>query len=227
MLEIQGVHKSFADGDRRVEILSAIDLTLQAGEFLALLGRSGSGKSTLLNCIAGLEPVDAGSIRIDGREMSALGETGRTLLRRRRIGIVFQFFELLPTLNAQENVALPALLDGMPRREAMRRASELLERLEMGTHRNRAVEHLSGGEQQRVATARALVLSPALLLADEPTGNLDGAAAIQTLELFERVRRELNVAIVMATHSREAAAVAQKRARLVGGKLDWRDSAST
>jgi putative ABC transport system ATP-binding protein len=200
-------------------------LVVQAGEFVALLGRSGSGKSTLLNCIAGLEAADAGRIRIEGQEMSALGETGRTLLRRRRIGIVFQFFELLPTLNAQENVALPALLDGVPRREAMRRAGELLERLDMGAHRNAAIEHLSGGEQQRVATARALILSPALLLADEPTGNLDVAAATATLELFERIRSESKVAILMATHSREAAATAQKRARLVGGRLEWLDAA--
>jgi putative ABC transport system ATP-binding protein len=221
MLELKGVHKSFADGDRRIEILVGLDLRLEAGELMALLGRSGSGKSTLLNCIAGIEPIDAGAILIDGKEMSALAETERTLLRRRKVGIVFQFFELLPTLSAEENVALPALLDGVPRSEALRRARELLERLELSSRRTHYVEQLSGGERQRVATARALVLSPTLLLADEPTGNLDAAAAEQTLALFERIRRDWNVAIFMATHSQQAAKIAQRKARLVDGRLDW------
>jgi len=219
MLEVSALRKSFVDGDRRIDVLADIELRLGAGEFVALLGRSGSGKSTLLNCIAGLEPADAGSIRIDGQEMTGLDEIRRTLLRRDRIGIIFQFFELLPTLDVQENVALPLLLAGRPRAEANRRVAELLERLQLGARARELPEHLSGGERQRVATARALVHSPALLLADEPTGNLDSANADRSLHLLEEVRGEFGVAILMVTHSRYAASVADRRLQLADGRV--------
>jgi putative ABC transport system ATP-binding protein len=197
-----------------------LDLEVAAGEFVALLGRSGSGKSTLLNCIAGIETFDSGSIMLNGVDLARLSDHRRTVLRGRQIGIVFQFFNLLPTLSAGDNVALPALLRGQPRAQARRRAQELLAQLGMAGRADEPPDHLSGGEQQRVATARALINEPTLLLADEPTGNLDSATGEQTLELLRRIARERGVSILMATHSHGAADMADRVVVLRDGRIE-------
>lgn len=227
MIRIQGLSKSFRDGERTVTVLHALDLTVPPGRFIALLGRSGSGKSTLLNCIAGLEKPDAGRVFLgEGdssgsgpTEITGLGDQELTRLRRDRIGIVFQFFNLLPTLSVLDNVALPGLLRGRPRAEVHRRARALLDDLGLPDRSRETPDHLSGGEQQRVATARALINDPWIVLADEPTGNLDTRTGQQTLELFRRVNETLGVTILMATHSREAAAATGSIVTLEDGRI--------
>lgn len=219
MIRIEGLTKTFRDGETRTTILDSLDLSVETGEFLALLGRSGSGKSTLLNCIAGIETPDSGSIRLGEDEIVGLDDDRRSLIRRDRIGFVFQFFNLLPILSVRENVALPALLQGRPRGEVHRRADALLAELGLEGRGDERPDHLSGGEQQRVATARALINDPLVLLADEPTGNLDGTTGAATLELLRDLNERLGVTIVMATHSREAAAAAGRAVRLQDGRL--------
>lgn len=220
-IRIEGLTKAFRDGEQIHTVLDGLDLEIADGQFLALLGRSGSGKSTLLNCLAGIETPDAGSIHVDDVELSALGDRERTHLRRDRIGIVFQFFNLLPMLPVLENVALPALLRGRARDEVFERAHELLHELELGDRASEMPDHLSGGEQQRVATARALINDPALLLADEPTGNLDADTAARTLELLRQVNERHGVTVLLVTHADEAARTAQRVAHLVGGRIEW------
>jgi putative ABC transport system ATP-binding protein len=220
-IRIEGLTKAFRDGEQIHTVLDGLDLEIADGQFLALLGRSGSGKSTLLNCLAGIETPDAGSIHVDDVELTALGDRERTHLRRDRIGIVFQFFNLLPMLPVLENVALPALLRGRARGEVFERAHELLQELELGDRASEMPDHLSGGEQQRVATARALINDPALLLADEPTGNLDADTAARTLELLRQVNERHGVTVLMVTHADEAARTARRVAHLVGGRIEW------
>jgi putative ABC transport system ATP-binding protein len=219
MIRVVGLDKTFRDGERTVSVLRSLHLEIGRGRFVALLGRSGSGKSTLLNCVAGLERPDAGRIFLGDEEITHLPDADLTRLRRDRIGIVFQFFNLLPTLSVLDNVALPALLQGSPPGRAREKARDLLSRLGLQGRDQESPDHLSGGEQQRVATARALVNDPWILLADEPTGNLDARTGAQTLELFQRVNADLGVTILMATHSREAAATAGTVAALEGGRV--------
>jgi putative ABC transport system ATP-binding protein len=218
-VEVRGLCKRFRDGDRLVEVLRALDLRAAAGEFVALLGRSGSGKSTLLNCIAGIETIDAGMVVVDGVDLARLSDRERTLLRRDRIGIVFQFFNLLPTLTVRDNVALPALLRGEPTSQALARADALLAQLSLAGRGGELPDHLSGGEQQRVATARALINDPAVLLADEPTGNLDSATGERTLALLRAIGRDRSLTVILATHSREAAAAADRVVTLSDGRV--------
>ena len=220
-IRIEGLTKAFRDGEQIHRVLDGLDLEIADGQFLALLGRSGSGKSTLLNCLAGIETPDSGTITIDGTEITSLSDRDRTHLRRDRIGIVFQFFNLLPMLPVLENVALPALLRGRPRAEVLDRAHRLLEELGLADRASEMPDHLSGGEQQRVATARALINEPALLLADEPTGNLDAETASRTLELLKQVNADHGVTVLMVTHSDEAARAASRVAHLVGGRIEW------
>ncbi|NNM34432.1 MAG: ABC transporter ATP-binding protein, partial [Gemmatimonadetes bacterium] len=219
MIRVQGLKKTYRDGDHRTVILNDLDLSIESGAFVALVGRSGSGKSTLLNCLAGIETPDAGSIQLGDQEIVGMNDDERTLLRRDRLGFVFQFFNLIPILTVRENVALPALLQGRPRGEVLRRADLLLEELELGNRGDEYPDHLSGGEQQRVATARALINDPLVLLADEPTGNLDAQTALATLKVLREVNEKHGVTVVMATHSREAAKAARQVATLEDGKI--------
>jgi putative ABC transport system ATP-binding protein len=219
MIRVRGLRKRFHDGQRAVPVLGGVDIDVAAGRFVALLGRSGSGKSTLLNCIAGIETVDAGEVRVDGTDLARLPDRQRTLLRRDRIGIVFQFFNLLSTLPVRDNVALPALLRGDSPKQALARADALLAELGLEGRGGEWPDRLSGGEQQRVATARALINGPRVLLADEPTGNLDTATGARTLALLRDVNLRLGVTVLMATHSREAAAVADAIVSLVDGRI--------
>ncbi len=209
-VELDGVRKAFGEH----VVLHDASLRVGRGERVALLGESGSGKSTLLNLIAGLEPVDAGIVRVEGIEVSALDADATAQLRRERIGFVFQAFHLLPHLSAVQNVAVPLLLAGRPAADALRRAAGWLERLGLGGRLHAWPRELSGGEQQRVALARALVHEPALVLADEPTGNLDPSNAERALALIAESIEHSGAALVLVTHSLQAAGIAQRRVRV-------------
>jgi putative ABC transport system ATP-binding protein len=207
MLRIQGLAKRFAT----TPVFDGVALELASGEFVALLGESGVGKSTLLNCIAGLESADAGTIELAGEPLDALDDDGRALLRRRRIGFVFQAFHVLPHLTVAENVALPLLLQ---RRPDPARVAALLDDVGLGGLGGRLPAQLSGGQLQRVAIARAVVHAPALVLADEPTGNLDPETAARVLDVLQREVRATGAACLLVTHSAAAAAQADRVLRL-------------
>lgn len=204
ILELEALSKSYHEGETRREILREANLRLHAGEFAVLLGRSGSGKSTLLNLISGIDLPDHGQVRVNGVELTRLSERDRTLFRRRHIGFIYQFFNLIPILNVWENLVLPLELGGVLTAAQSRRARELLARVGLGDRQKSFPDRLSGGEQQRLAIARALVNRPAVLLADEPTGNLDAATGSQVLELLHEVLRDAGHTVLMVTHSVEA-----------------------
>jgi putative ABC transport system ATP-binding protein len=218
VIHLRDVRKAFGGPAQRVEVLRGVDLDVQPGELVALIGRSGSGKSTLLNVIAGLEPPDGGTVRIEGVDLGRLDDGRRTVFRRDRIGIVFQAFNLIPVLSALDNVALPARLAGAGA-EAVRRARELLERVGLEARADAFPDELSGGEQQRVATARALVNRPAVVLADEPTGNLDAESAERTLALLAGLAGEDGRTVLLATHDPAAAARAGRVLALEDGRV--------
>ncbi len=204
-------------GAQPVVALDSIDLTVPSGEFLAVVGPSGGGKSTLLHLVAGIDSPTAGTILVGGRDVAAMSDRDRTLYRRRDVGVVFQFFNLLPHLTVKDNVLLPRLLDGHD--DAAARAGDLLARVDLA-HRSEAHPYeLSGGEMQRAAIARALVTGARLLLADEPTGNLDSRHGEEVLSLLDEVRRERGVTLVLATHSPNAARRADRVVEIVDGRL--------
>jgi putative ABC transport system ATP-binding protein len=209
VLRIKGLSKSFG-GARPRAVLRAIDLDLARGEYIAIMGESGSGKSTLLNLIAGLDLPDAGSILFDGVEVTALDDTARTLLRRSHIGFVFQAFHLLPHLTVAQNVALPLSLKRTPREKTSVRVGEMLAAVGLAAAATVYPRELSGGEIQRVAIARALAHRPVLLLADEPTGNLDAEAATQVLTVLREQTERLSSAAIVVTHSARTAATADR-----------------
>jgi putative ABC transport system ATP-binding protein len=209
-VEVRGLTKMFGAGEARVEALRGIDLEVKHGEFVAVMGPSGSGKSTLLHLIGGLDSPSGGSIHVGGEELAQLDDDRLTLLRRRRIGFVFQAFNLLDVLTAEENVALPLLVDGVAEATANSRAAQALELVELSKRKNHLPSQLSGGEQQRVAVARALVTGPLLLLADEPTGNLDSVNSDQVMTLLRNLVDERNQTILMVTHNARHAAMADR-----------------
>jgi len=219
VLRLAGLTRSFTQGGVTIEVLRGIDLAIGGGEIVALLGPSGSGKSTLLQAVGLLEGGFGGSIMIAGAEASRLDAHGRTLLRRDRLGFVYQFHHLLPDFSAVENVVLPQLIGGTPPAEAEARARDLLASLGLGHRLTHRPSQLSGGEQQRVAVARALANRPALVLADEPTGNLDEATADVVLGEFLRLVREQGSAALIATHNERLAARMDRVVRLHEGKL--------
>jgi putative ABC transport system ATP-binding protein len=218
-LRFQDLSKSFYEGDVQRIVLQNAQAEFQPGEITAILGRSGSGKSTLLNLISGIDEPDGGRIWVDGQELSALSERERTLFRRALIGFVFQFYNLIPTLTVGENVSLPLELNRVPPALARKRAQELLEAVGLLERWDTFPEKLSGGEQQRVTLARALVHDPLLILADEPTGNLDEETGAQVMSLLARLTREQNRTLLMVTHSAEAASHADRVLRLSHGQL--------
>ncbi|MCA9727698.1 MAG: ABC transporter ATP-binding protein [Candidatus Eisenbacteria bacterium] len=220
VLEILHVTKSFPSASRRLVALHDVSLRVDPGRAIAILGRSGSGKSTLLHLAAGIEVPTGGRVVVLGRDLAALGETERTLLRRREIGLVFQFFHLLPQLSILDNVCLPDWIAGDGGSATEGRARELLERVGLEDRAADRVESLSGGEQQRVAICRALLRRPHLLLADEPTGNLDDDNAAIVMDLLVRLARAEGSSLLYATHSTEFAARADTRYRLHGGVLE-------
>jgi len=218
-LRFDNVVKEFPLGEGTVRALDGLTLTIPAGGFTAVVGRSGSGKSTLLNLAAGIDPPTSGEVLVAGQPLSKLTDDQLTRLRREKIGVVYQFFHLLPTLDVCENVALPLLLEGRREGEALQAAATRLEEVGL-TARARARPHtLSGGELQRAAVARALVHSPALVLADEPTGNLDSRSAAQVVELLVALVRRHGSTLVMVTHGRETAAAADRVVTLSDGRV--------
>jgi ABC-type lipoprotein export system ATPase subunit len=221
-LELRGVSKVYANGGQPVEVLHDISLSAVAGTVTALLGRSGCGKSTLLNLAGAMDFPTAGEVRIDGRATAALSDRDLTALRRKRVGFVFQSFQLLPTLTVLENIELPLLLAG-----AANTSDSARERLRWVGLEEKAASmpyQLSGGQMQRVAIARALVHSPDLLIADEPTGNLDSASGDQVLALLREAATRFGATVLMATHSAEAAAIADVRIRLRDGRIQGIDN---
>ncbi|OQW47034.1 MAG: ABC transporter [Proteobacteria bacterium SG_bin6] len=219
VLRVAGLTRSFTQGGVTIEVLRGVDLAVAAGEIVALLGPSGSGKSTLLQAVGLLEGGFGGSIMIAGEEASQLDAHGRTILRRDRLGFVYQFHHLLPDFSAAENVVLPQLIGGVPPGEAEARAADLLAKLGLGHRLTHRPSQLSGGEQQRVAVARALANRPALVLADEPTGNLDEATADIVLAELLRLVREQGSAALIATHNERLAAQMDRVVRLHEGRL--------
>ncbi|MEO6063278.1 MAG: ABC transporter ATP-binding protein [Thermoflexales bacterium] len=219
IVRLEGVTKTYGEGDAKRHVLRDVSLTFTRGEFDVLLGKSGSGKSTLLNLIAGIDDATSGRIWIEGREMTAMGDTERTLMRRQRMGFIFQAFNLIPTLTVLENVTMPLELAGAPPRKARDRASELLLAVGLAGRAKDFPDKLSGGEQQRVAIARALVNNPALVLADEPTGNLDADTGQIVLDLLDTLTRKAGRNLIMVTHSNEVVGVADHVYRLREGRL--------
>ena len=217
VIAASGVVKTYLQGDEEIRALRGVDLSIDAGEFLAITGASGSGKSTLLHILGGLDRPDAGEVAVEGDLLSGLDDEGLALLRRRRLGFVLQFFNLLPTLSAEENAAFPLLLDG--RSDALERARASLERVGLAARASHRPSQLSGGEQQRVALARALVTEPAVVLADEPTGNLDSKTGLEILDLLASTAAT-GQTIVMVTHDAKAAEFAGRTVGLVDGRLE-------
>jgi putative ABC transport system ATP-binding protein len=226
MIELRAVTRTYRQGDTPVVALDSVDLKIAAGEFLAITGESGSGKSTLLHLLGGLDKPDHGEILIDGWSLVSASEQQLTNYRRHRLGIVFQFFNLLPTLNVVENVCLPLRLQRVGERESQRRAMEMLEMVGMSRRAKHFMHQLSGGEMQRTAIARALVHRPQLLLADEPTGNLDSENAGRLLAIFRTIAENRMATLVVATHSPEVAAISQRNLRIANGRVVF-DSAAT
>ena len=218
-LRFSNLSKSYSEGDVRRVVLQNAHAEFQSGEITAILGKSGSGKSTLLNLISGIDAPDSGQVWMDGQDLTTLSERNRTLFRRARIGFVFQFFNLIPTLTVGENVSLPLELNRMPRRQAHKKAQQLLDDVDLLERWDTFPEKLSGGEQQRVALARALVHDPLLILADEPTGNLDEETGAQMMALLARLTREQNGTLLIVTHSPEATSHTDHVLRLSHGQL--------
>lgn len=219
LVRVRQISKTYHEAGRENTVLDAVDIDFHRGEFAVLLGPSGSGKSTLLNLMSGVDQPDAGEIYIQDTCITALNERERTLFRRDHIGVVFQSFNLIPTLTITENVALPYELQGQSRQEAQKKAQTLLEKVGIADRGNSFPDRLSGGQQQRVALARAIVHEPLLILADEPTGNLDRKTSEAVLGLLLEMTREAGKTLIMATHSMEIIPLADRIFRIDNGKL--------
>ena len=219
LLTTTNLEKTYDGGETPVAAVRGVDLAVAAGEFVALMGPSGCGKSTLLHLCGAMDRPSRGTVTLDGRSLATLTDDALTRLRRERIGFVFQHFNLLPTLTVAENVALPLRLAGESPREAHRRAGELAGRVGLGHRLGHYPQQLSGGEMQRTAIARAVIHQPVLLVADEPTGNLDSANGARVLALLEELNAELGVAILLATHADEVAARAHRIVHMHDGRI--------
>ena len=219
ILETQGLSKQYQMGEVTVDALCGVDFQVRQGEFVAIMGPSGSGKSTLLHLLGGLDTPSDGEVTLGGRKLAHMSDDEVTIIRRRQVGFVFQFYNLLPTLSAAENVALPLLIDGKRLRDYAARVDELLDLVGLGGRRDHRPDQLSGGEQQRVAIARALVTEPMIVLADEPTGNLDSKSGKEVLGLLRRACDEKGQTIVMVTHDPYAASYAERVVFLRDGQM--------
>jgi putative ABC transport system ATP-binding protein len=218
MIELNGIWRTYRVGDSEVHALQNVDLTIDEGDYLAVVGPSGSGKSTLLNVLGFLDRPTSGQYAFRGRSVDAMSDGERTRLRQNEIGFVFQFFHLLPRLTAQGNVELPMLFAGVARSERNQRAARAVEAVGLADRAHHRPDQLSGGERQRVAIARAVVMEPALVLADEPTGNLDKAAAREVMELLDEMNRQ-GQAVVLVTHDPEIASRTKRRVRMDDGAI--------
>ena len=220
MLEVLGLKKSYPSGDMYQVVIDNLSLTIKHGEVVAMLGASGSGKTTLLNLLSGIDTPDSGTVKIDNTDLHCLDENSRTLLRRQKLGFVFQFFNLIPTLTVAENIALPLQLLSRPAAEIAQVTSSLLGKVGLAGVEGRYPETLSGGEQQRIAIARAVAHRPLLLLADEPTGNLDEQTGLNIIQLLNTLAREQNISMLLVTHSQQVADSADRILTLQQGKLN-------
>jgi putative ABC transport system ATP-binding protein len=218
MIQVLNVSKTYHHGQQEIYALNDISLKIEKGDFLSIMGPSGSGKSTLLNLIGGLDQPNMGQIFIDGQPIHGISDDQLTLIRRKRVGFIFQFFNLLPILNAVENVSLPLLLDGVPFSRIREKAIQLLERVGLESRTEHRPEQLSGGEMQRVAIARALITDPAVILADEPTGNLDSHISEEILGLLKNLN-QTGQTIVLVTHDSKAASFGKRIIRLKDGSI--------
>lgn len=219
MIRIENIKKSFSSGDIKTMALNGVSMEVQKGEFVAVMGPSGCGKTTLLNILGLLDRPDEGRYFLDGTDTSSLSETEKTKMRRGRIGFVFQSFNLIDELNVAENIELPLTYIGVPKQERQERVRTILKKLSIGHRADHFPYQLSGGQQQRVAIARALVYNPALVLADEPTGNLDSANGTQVMELLKTVQQEFGTTIIMVTHNQRDALYADKTLNLLDGSV--------
>ena len=219
IISLRSVSKSYPSADTRLRVLHAIDLDIELGEFVVAAGPSGSGKSTLLNLIGGLDHPDSGTVRIEGVDLARHDDRTLARLRNEKLGFVFQSFHLIPVLSAVENVAWPLFLKGMGRRRRVARSKELLARVGLVDHMHRIPARLSGGQRQRVAIARALACDPRIVLADEPTGNLDQGTAVEIMELFASLNRDDSVTFVVSTHDPKVVSYAARCLYLTEGAL--------
>jgi len=219
LLAADNLQKTYVTGEARVTALAGVSFAVEAGGFVALMGPSGCGKSTLLHLCGAMDRASSGAIALNGRELSSLGDDELTRVRREQVGFVFQFFNLLPTLTVSDNIALPCLLAGMKDQEAERRARALAERVGIAHRLSHFPQQISGGEMQRAAIARALIHQPALLVADEPTGNLDSENGANVLSLIAELNKEMNVTVLLATHAADVAAAAGRVLKMKDGKF--------
>lgn len=219
-IQATGLRRRFREGEREHIVLDGVDLEMRRGETVALRGRSGSGKSTLLNLVSGIDTPDEGMVKVAGIDITGLTERDRTLFRRRHIGFVYQAFNLVPTLNVADNIRLVLELNGLPSDKASQRLGELLEAVGLADRAGSFPDILSGGEQQRVAIARALCHEPEVLLADEPTGNLDDATADRVLELLDQLVRKKRCTMLIATHSMAVASLCDRVLELHNGRIE-------
>ena len=217
ILKVESLSKTYGSGEARVEALKQVSFSMQRGEFGAVVGVSGSGKSTLLNCIGGLDEADAGKVYLNGRDVFAMDENERTIFRRQNIGFIFQSFHLIPELNVEQNIIFPLLLDY--RKPDQNRVDEILQVLGLKNRRKHLPGQLSGGQQQRVAIGRALITRPALVLADEPTGNLDSQSSRDVMDLLCRAARHYQQTVLMITHNMNLTASADRVFRVSDGEL--------
>jgi len=226
ILQTQELRKHYQMGQVRVNALQGVDFAVRQGEFVAVMGPSGSGKSTLLHLMGGLDMPSDGEVTLAGKPLSHMSDDQITLVRRREVGFIFQFFNLLPTLSAAENVALPLLIDGKRIQDYQTRIDELLDLVGLAERKHHKPDQLSGGEQQRVAIARAFVNNPKIVLADEPTGNLDSKSGATILELLRKTCKDLNATVVMVTHDPRAASVADRVVFLRDGQIvqQWQNT---
>ena len=219
LISLRNISRHYTSGDRSVHAVDDVSLEIARGEFVAVTGPSGCGKSTLMHLMAGLDTPTSGEIEVDGLALQQATDAELTEYRRRRLGLVFQFFNLLPTMNVIENVSFPLLLQAVPFAEAETRARELLQLVEMQDRATHFVHQLSGGEQQRTAIARALIHRPSLLIADEPTGNLDSKSAELVIRVLSRIGREQLATLIVVTHSEEVARTASRRIEMRDGRV--------
>ena len=219
VIQVKKLYKIYRVGENKVRALNGVDLTIYRGEFCSIVGTSGSGKSTMLNMLAGLEKPTKGEIVIAGQHLEKMSENELVKFRREHVGFIFQSFNLLGTMDAVENVALPLMFRGVPKKERMEKADKMLDLVGLSKHKDHRPNEMSGGQQQRVGVARALVLDPEIIFADEPTGNLDSNTSAEVMRLMQKVVRERNQTLVMVTHDNHLASFADRIFHIIDGKI--------